>query len=153
MKRQVFHVRVCRGSTTGTVACCISVSLLFLHANVSAAQAAFGAYPSVPYSLPVALPAPKQSPPEDPAAPYTPTVIRLIRQLEPHYPPTATELTTAAALLTTRGGTYAHPEGSNPTCHNLANVNVKTITIPRIMPLCFSDGLGINVDPESIGET
>ena len=154
MKRQVFHIRVCRGATTRTVACCISVSLLFLHANMSAAQAASGAYPSVPYSLPVSLPAPRQSPPEDPEAPYTPTVIRLIRQLESHYPPTVTELTTAAALLTTRGGTYAHPEGSNPTCHNLANVNVKTITTPRIMPLCFSDGLGINVDSgPNIGKT
>ena len=51
-------------------------------------------------------------------------------------------------------GTYAHPEGSNPTCHNLANVNVKTLTTPRIMPLCFSDGLGINVDSgPNIGDT
>jgi beta-glucosidase len=86
------------------------------------------------------------SPPENPAAPYTPTVISLIKQLEPHSPPTPTELATAAALLITHGGTYAHPDGSNPTCHNLANVNVKTATTPRIMPLCFSDGLGINVD-------
>ena len=96
----------------------------------------------------------KSSPPEDPAAPYTPTVISLIKQLEPHSPPTPAELAIAAALLTTHGGTYAHPEGSNPTCHNLANVNVKTATTPRIMPLCFSDGLGINVDSgPNVGRT
>jgi beta-glucosidase len=100
------------------------------------------------------LPSVRTSPPENPAAPYTPTVISLIKQLEPHSSPTLTELTTAAALLTTHGGTYAHPEGSNPTCHNLANVNVKTATTPRIMPLCFSDGLGINVDSgPNVGRT
>ena len=108
----------------------------------------------LPYSLPVVLPPLKASPPEDPAAPYTPTVVSLIRQLERHNPPTPAELAVAAALLTTHGGTYAHPEGSNPTCHNLANVNVKTPTTPRIMPLCFSDGLGINVDSgPNIGRT
>ena len=101
---------------------------------------------AVPYSLPVELPAAKASPREDPAAPYTPTVASLIQQLEPHSPPTLSELTTASRLLSTQGGTYAHPEGSNPTCHNLANVNVDVATTPRIMPLCFSDGLGINVD-------
>ena len=101
---------------------------------------------AVPYSLPVELPAAKASPREDPAAPYTPTVVSLIQQLEPHSPPTLSELTTASRLLSTQGGTYAHPEGSNPTCHNLANVNVNVATTPRIMPLCFSDGLGINVD-------
>ena len=109
---------------------------------------------TVPYSLPVALPQARNSPPEDPAAPYTPTVISLIKQLEPHSPPTRSELANAAALLTTHGGTYAHPGGSNPTCHNLANVNEKTATTPRIMPLCFSDGLGINVDSgPNVGRT
>ncbi len=100
----------------------------------------------LPYSLPVVLPVMRTSPLEDPAAPYTPTVVSLIKQLELHTPPTSAELAIAAALLTPRGGTYAHPDGSNPTCHNPANVNVKTATTPRILPMCFSDGLGINVD-------
>jgi beta-glucosidase len=107
-----------------------------------------------PYSLPVVLPGERTSPPEVSAAPYTPTVISLIKQLEPHSPPTLSELKTASRLLSTQGGTYAHPEGSNPTCHNLANVNVNVATTPRIMPLCFSDGLGINVDSgPNIGKT
>jgi beta-glucosidase len=110
--------------------------------------------PAVPYSLPVALPTVKASPPEDPAAPYTTTVVSLIKQLEPHSPPTLAELVNASRLLTTQGGTYNHPEGSNPICHNLANVNQDVITTPRIMPLCFSDGLGINVDSgPNIGKT
>ena len=107
-----------------------------------------------PYSLPVVLPGARISPPQDPAAPYTATVVSLIRQLEPHTPPTLSELKTAARLLSTQGGTYAHPEGSNPTCHNLANVNLGVATTPRIMPLCFSDGLGINVDSgPNVGKT
>ena len=109
---------------------------------------------TVPYSLPVVLPASVQSPPMDPRAPYTPTVVSLIKQLEAHTPPTPLELSNASALLSAHGGTYSHPEGSNPTCHNLANVNEKTPTSPRIMPLCFSDGLGINVDSgPNIGKT
>lgn len=118
----------------------ISCCLLFFPIAKSLAQ-------DVPqlYALPVSLPAPVASPPEDPAAPYTPTVVKLIRQLEAHTPPTREELENAALLLTTQGGTYAHPSGSNSTCHNLANSTLKTNTTPRIMPMCFSDGLGINV--------
>jgi len=108
----------------------------------------------VPYSLPVVLPAPVNSPPEDAEAPYTPLVVKLIKQLEPHSPPTPAELAAASALLSTQGGTYDHPEGSNPTCHNLANVNEETLTTPYIMPLCFSDGLGLNVDSgPNVGKT
>ena len=89
-----------------------------------------------PYSLPVALPSPKKSPKEDPAAPYTPTVKKLISQLEPSSPPTLEELRNASLLLTS--------ERNNGTCHNLANVVSNVLTSPRIMPLCFSDGLGLN---------
>jgi len=122
--------------------------------GASFAQSGAPANQSVPYSLPVVLPGAKASPPQDPAAPYTPTVVSLIRQLEPHSPPTLSELKNAARLLSTQGGTYAHPEGSNPTCHNLANVNVGVATTPRVMPLCFSDGLGINVDSgPNVGRT
>ena len=154
MNRQVFSIWVCCAATIRAGACCVSIWLLFLHVNVSIGQTDSKSGPSLPYSVPVALPAPRQSPPQDPAAPYTPTVVSLIKQLEPHNPPTTTELTAAAALLSTHGGTYAHPEGSNPTCHNLANVNVKINTTPRVMPMCFSDGLGINVDSgPNIGRT
>ncbi len=154
MKPQTFPMRVSQAIHTTSALGCMALSLLFFHAAHSAAQTPSASRDAVPYSLPVVLPPPRQSPPEDPAAPYTPTVVSLIRQLEQHTPPTPAELATAAALLSTHGGTYAHPEGSNPTCHNLANVNVNTATTPRIMPLCFSDGLGINVDSGSnIGKT
>ena len=133
---------------------CSAVILLSFSPGSSSAQTVSPVSPSLPYAFPIVLPPIKLSPPEDAAAPYTPTVVSLIKQLEPHSPPTPAELAVAAALLTTHGGTYAHPEGSNPTCHNLANVNVKTPTTPRIMPLCFSDGLGINVDSgPNVGRT
>ena len=125
---------------------CLAFMLPLCSGGRSVAQNANPVNQGLPYSVPVSLPPVRTSPPEDPSAPYTPTVLSLIKQLEPNNPPTPTELANAAALLTTHGGTYAHPEGSNPTCHNLANVNVKTATTPSIMPLCFSDGLGINVD-------
>ncbi len=154
MKQQTFHIGIYHRRNAGMWACCIAVSLFFLIANRCDAQIASGLNQAIPYSLPVVLPAPRQSPPQDPAAPYTPTVISLIKQLEPHSPPTPAELANAAVLLSTHGGTYAHPEGSNPTCHNLANVSVRTVTNPRIMPLCFSDGLGINVDSgPNVGQT
>ena len=134
-------------------AICLAFILLFSQASLTA-QNASQVNQTLPYSVPVVLPPVMTSPPEDPAAPYTPTVVSLIKQLEPHNPPTPAELAVAAELLTTHGGTYAHPEGSNPTCHNLANVALKTTTTPRIMPLCFSDGLGINVDAgPNVGRT
>lgn len=144
-----------QGFAIGGSMTCIGLSvLMFSHPLKGEAQQIPAAQPTVPYSFPVWLPAPRQSPPEDPAAPYTPVVLQLIHQLEPHSPPTPGELAHAAALLSTHGGTYAHPEGSNPTCHNLANVNVRTVTSPLIMPLCFSDGLGLNVDSgPNIGST
>jgi beta-glucosidase len=125
---------------------CIAVASLLLHQDNLAAQNPPVDNHALPYSLPVVLPAPRVSPAEDPAAPYTPLVVSLIRQLEPHKPPTPAELRFASALLSTQGGTYDHPAGSNPSCHNLANVSVSSATTPRIMPLCFSDGLGLNVD-------
>ncbi len=132
----------------------LTLTLLLFSRGRAAAQTSPQFDQHVPYSLPVLLPPVRTSPPEDPAAPYTPTVVSIIKQLEPHSPPTPAELAIAAALLTTHGGTYSHPEGSNPTCHNLANVAVKTPTTPRIMPLCFSDGLGINVDAgPNVGRT
>jgi beta-glucosidase len=133
---------------------CAVGTLSLLNPIDSTAQSTPIADPSVPYSFPVVLPPSKISPPEDPAAPYTPLVVKLIRQLEPHDAPTLQELVNASALLSTQGGTYASPRGENPTCHNLANVAVKTVTTPRIMPLCFSDGLGLNVvSGPNVGKT
>ena len=91
---------------------------------------------AAPYSLPVELPEPKLSPQEDPAAPYTPLVLSLISQLEASQPPTPEEIRSAARFLYTQSGL-------NGTCHNLANVVSGIQTTPRIMPLCFSDGLFI----------
>jgi beta-glucosidase len=139
-----------------TVVTAMSLAILpgCVDSCVLAAQTTTRGNHAVPYSLPVVLPTVKLSPPEDPAAPYTPTVLSLIKQLEPHSPPTLSELTNASKLLSTQGGTYEHPGGSNPTCHNLANLNQSVLTTPRIMPLCFSDGLGVNVDSgPNIGKT
>jgi len=134
--------------------CCIAAGLSFLCPVSAEAQSPSIDHEAIPYSVPVALPTPKSSPAEDPAAPYTPLVVRLIKQLEPHNPPTVEELANASILLSTHGGTYEHPEGSNSTCHNLANVFLKTVTSPRIMPLCFSDGLGLNVvSGPNVGKT
>jgi beta-glucosidase len=154
MKQHIVRTVLSKEHCAATAVFCIAVTLLLAHTDRIAAQTRSTTNQAVPYSLPVVLPAPRQSPPEDPAAPYTPVVVSLIRQLEPDTPPTPAELANASALLSTHGGTYDHPEGSNPTCHNLANVNVKTLTSPRIMPLCFSDGLGLNVDSgPNIGKT
>jgi beta-glucosidase len=154
LKEQTFLAVPCQKSSGRILAACFTVGLFLLHSDAIAAQARSAVSPTVPYSVPVKIPAPRKSPPEDPAAPYTPTVVSLIRQLELHNPPTAAELARASILLSTHGGTYDHPKGSNPTCHNLANVDLKTITTPRITPLCFSDGLGINVvSGPNVGET
>lgn len=154
MKQKTSYVHSCQKQQMRMVASSFATLTLCLDAVGLAAQAPTSMSQNIPYSLPVVIPPSRQSPPEDPAAPYTPIIVSLIRQLEPHNPPTSTDLANAATLLTTHGGTYAHPEGSNPTCHNLANVNIKTMTIPRIMPLCFSDGLGINVDSgPNVGKT
>ncbi len=153
MAQHTLHPRNVSQTSTAVMIGCLAV-LFPLGPRGLSAQAVLQNQKAVPYSLPVALPNSMQSPPEDPAAPYTPTVVSLIKQLEPHTPPTPAELTDAAALLTTQGGTYAHPDGSNPTCHNLANSSPRTLTSPRIMPMCFSDGLGINVDAgPNIGKT
>jgi beta-glucosidase len=154
LKRQPVLTLTRRRTLTVIVALSLATLPTWIDSCVLAAQTPSHNDHAVPYSLPVALPPVKASPPEDPAAPYTPTVLSLIKQLEPHNPPTLSELTNASRLLSTQGGTYDHPGGSNPTCHNLANVNQSVVTTPRIMPLCFSDGLGVNVDSgPNIGKT
>jgi hypothetical protein len=123
----------------------VATTFLLLLPDDLSAQGQSVNSPEVPYSLPVVFPTSKNSPAENLEAPYTPLVIKLIRQLERHSPPTLSELV-AASALSTQEGIYGHPQGSNPTCHNFANLNEKTPTTPRIIPLCFSNGLGLNVD-------
>src|SRR5690348_6159336 len=53
---------------------------------------------NVPYALPVQIPNAKKSPPIDPAAPYTPLVLRLIAELEPNNPPTEAQLINMATI-------------------------------------------------------
>jgi beta-glucosidase len=65
-------------------------------------------------------------------------VRRLIAQLEPSNPPKPEEIRNAARFLYTQ-------DNANGTCHDLANVVSAVQTTPRIMPLCFSDGLFISV--------
>ena len=90
---------------------------------------------NVPYSLPVAsLPTAKTSPAVDPAAPYTPLVLSLIRQLEPDNPPTAAELANASLLL---------HDGPNGSCHNVGPVSAPTGTTPAIAPICWTDAQGV----------
>ncbi|HEY5212566.1 MAG TPA: glycoside hydrolase family 3 C-terminal domain-containing protein [Acidobacteriaceae bacterium] len=154
MLQQILRVAICQIQNAGMATFCVAMTLLFMHPGSLIAQDAPMINSRVPYSLPVLLPTPVESPWEEPSAPYTPLVLKLIGQLEAHNPPTLAELAAASILLTTHGGTYQHPEGSNPTCHNLANVNAKTVTSSRIMPLCFSDGLGLNVvSGPNVGKT
>jgi beta-glucosidase len=87
-----------------------------------------------PYSLPVTLPAPKQSPAVDANAPYTPVVLDLIHQLEPSSPPTAEQLANASKLL---------HDGPNGSCHNVGPVSAPTGTNPSIAPICWTDAQGV----------
>jgi beta-glucosidase len=127
---------------TGRVATPAMASLVVAALVVALLGATAGARSDsiAPYALPVVTPPAKSSPPVDPAAPYTPTVRRLIDQLLPDAQPTAAQLAAAAQLLSSR-------EGSNPSCHALAESVAPLATTPRIMPMCFSDGLGVQVYP------
>ncbi len=89
---------------------------------------------TVPYSLPVSLPATTSSPPVDPAAPYTPLVKSLIAQLLPSDTPTLAQIQNAAKLL---------HGGANGTCNNVGPVAAPTGTTPGIVPLCWSDAAGV----------
>ncbi|MDA0161615.1 hypothetical protein OM076_15160 [Solirubrobacter ginsenosidimutans] len=103
-------------------------------------MAALVALPSVaaaevpPYSLPVTLPVPKQSPAVDANAPYTSVVLDLIHQLEPSSPPTRDQLANASKLL---------HDGANGACHNVGPVSAPTGTNPSIAPICWTDAQGV----------
>ena len=68
-------------------------------------------------------------------APYTPTVINLISQLEPSNPVTEAELANASVLF--HGGTVS-------TCNNVGPTAAPTGTNPSIMPVCWTDAQGVN---------
>ena len=89
----------------------------------------------VPYSLPVKLPGTTSSPSVAADAPYTPTVLSLISQLEPDNPPTEAELANASILF--HGGT-------NGTCNNVGPTAAPTGTTPSIMAPCWTDAQGVN---------
>src|SRR3954471_1896500 len=111
---------------------------------LAAAAIAFGVTPAradaPPYQLPVRVPDTVASPPVDPAAPYTPLVRSLIKQLEPDSPPTLPELQNAGRLF--QGIIAVSQDG---TCHGVGNVFAPTGTTPGIVPLCWSDAVGINL--------
>lgn len=134
------HLKHCI-SVAATAATVAATCLTF----AQAASAAAPTDPDVPYSLPVSLPHSVSSPKTDAAAPYTPAVLSLIAQLEPDNPPTAAEIANADKMLI--GGT-------NGTCHNVGTNGGPTGTTPTIAPLCWTDGLGINVTSgPNVGKT
>ncbi len=95
----------------------------------------------MPYSVPVRTPSPETSPAVSSAAPYTPAVMNLIAQLEPDNPPTASEVDNADQMLIGA----SDPTVSDPPCHNVGDNLAPLATTPAISPLCWSDGVGINV--------
>src|SRR4051794_6714470 len=109
-----------------------------------------------PYSLPVTLPAgDKTSPAVDPRAPYTPVVLDLIHQLEPHNPVTRADLTNAAKLLHGAGAGFGPSAEFPPSCHNVGPVAAPTGTTPSIMGLCWTDAQGVlnTFGPQTRGTT
>jgi beta-glucosidase len=146
----------------------LGLSVLALACGVAVAPGA-RADDLTPYSLPVVLPAAdKTSPPVDPRAPYTPTVLDLIHQLEPSNPPTRSELANAAKLLHGAGAGFG-PIASVPTCHNVGPVAPPTAidpstdrpyengrpTNPSIAPMCWTDAQGVlnTFGPQARGST
>jgi beta-glucosidase len=110
-----------------------------------------GGASSLPYALDGPLPSVRTSPPVDPRAPYTPTVLSLIKQLEPDTPPTVAELANAAKLFE---GLLAQLGTGPSSCKAVGAVNAPTGTTPSITPLCWADAVGVNiVSGPNIGQT
>jgi beta-glucosidase len=112
------------------------VATATLTAATTSARAA-----SIPYRLPVRLPTSISSPPVDAAAPYTPLVRSLIKQLEPDSPPTLLELMNAAKVFQGLLG-YIPAVAS---CHGVGVVSPPAGTRPAISPLCWADSVGVNL--------
>src|SRR5690348_13521673 len=104
-----------------------------------------------PYRLPAPLPDTVASPPVDRAAPYTPLVRSLVKQLLPDDTPTLPEVQNAAKLLQ---GYISATQPQNPSCHGVGSVAAPTGTKPSIAPLCWADAVGINhVSGPNAGKT
>ena len=82
---------------------------------------AVAAGPNTPYDLPVTLPSPETSPPVDAAAPYTPTVLSILAQLESS-PMTLARIQNVDTLL---------HDGANTNCHNVGPVGGPWATTRR----------------------
>ena len=115
---------------------CIRLGLLLLGATAMTpvSDSADESVGKVPYDLPVVLPPAVRSPAVATDAPYTPTVARLLEQLLPENA-TAALIRRAATLLT---------GGSSRTCYAAGSSGAPRGTRPRILPLCWADGQGIN---------
>jgi len=91
-----------------------------------ASPAGAGGASNLPYALDGPLPSVRTSPPVDPRAPYTPTVLSLIKQLEPDSAPTVAELANAAKLFEGHIGAGL-PTGPS-SCKAVGAVNAPTGT-------------------------
>ena len=140
-KGRAHRLRHADGRTRALVAAAAVASIMGLASPVCAVA------DSAPYPLPGDLPAALSSPPVDPSAPFTPTVVSLLRQLEPSQPDpvhdaspapgtTPAQLNNAIALL--------HGTNSS-TCTSVGSNAAPTGTTPAIAPLCWADALGVNV--------
>jgi beta-glucosidase-like glycosyl hydrolase len=91
---------------------------------------------TIPYALPVQLPATTTSPAIDPAAPYTPAVLSLIAQLLPSGTLTLAQVQNASTLM---------HDGTNSTCHNVGPVGAPAAgsTTPGIAKECWTDAQGV----------
>ncbi|WP_405913944.1 glycoside hydrolase family 3 C-terminal domain-containing protein [Streptomyces sp. NBC_00963] len=101
---------------------------------------------NVPYRLPVVLPSEVQSPTEDAQAPYTRTVVGLIKQLLPSDPPTLSQLQNALQILDGTDG-YKYSDGHSPvaSCNQTGSNLAPSGTKPAISPLCWTDGAGVEL--------
>ncbi|MFF1839886.1 glycoside hydrolase family 3 C-terminal domain-containing protein [Streptomyces sp. NPDC058231] len=101
---------------------------------------------NVPYKLPVVLPSVAHSPTEDSQAPYTKTVVGLIKQLLPSNPPTLSQLQNALQILDGTG-LYKYSGGHSPvaSCNQTGSNLAPSGTTPAISPLCWTDGAGVEL--------
>ncbi|WP_405776114.1 glycoside hydrolase family 3 C-terminal domain-containing protein [Streptomyces sp. NBC_00859] len=101
---------------------------------------------NVPYKLPVVLPSAVHSPAQDAQAPYTRTVVGLIKQLLPSDHPTLGQLQNALRIL---DGTdsYKYSGGHSPvaSCNQTGSNLAPSGTTPAISPLCWTDGAGVEL--------
>src|SRR5262245_35751051 len=104
-KIQLVYQPVRRRRTVRRSLCAVGGAVALVAAGLIGGTATAGqadpapASANVPYTLPVSLPAAKNSPTMDAAAPYTPAVLSLIAQLELTSSPTQAQIQNAGSLL------------------------------------------------------